>query len=198
MFFSILKWGKCDTERAEALLNNCQPVWLLQGELTRIQMLTHFFLSVSTRGHCYNTLDILLVYPRLLLQEMSLKMSRNVCVWLWPFLISPDKEHQAFCFLMTSVAFLYPPCCTIYKPDTKHDKKKKEKKNGHEQWKMALRRLFFSYSNSNPGRLGGSHLSCRGLIKKTLSAGMKFPSRHFAPHTYSPLGETKGPLTARL
>lgn len=128
MFFSILKWGKCDTERAEALLNNCQPVWLLQGELTRTQMLTHFFLAVSTRGHCYNTLDILLVYPRLLLQEMSLKMSRNVCVWLWPFLISPDKEHQAFCFLMTSVAFLYPPCCTIYKPDTKHDKKKKEKK----------------------------------------------------------------------
>lgn len=118
----------------------------------------------------------------------------EMCVWLWPFLISPDKEHQAFCFLMTSVAFLYPPCCTIYKPDTKHDKKK----NGHEQWKMAPRRLFFSYSNSNPGRLGGSHLSCRGLIKKTLSAGMKFPSRHFAPHTYSPLGETKGPLTARL
>ena len=65
--------------------------------------------------------------------------------------------------------------------------------------KWLKRRLFFSYSNSNPGRLGGSHLSCRGLIKKTLSAGMKFPSRrHFALHTYSPLGETKGPLTASL
>lgn len=65
-------------------------MWLLQGELTRIQMLTHFFLAVSTRGHCYNTLDILLVYPRLLLQEMSLKMSRNVCVTLAFF----DKSRQ--------------------------------------------------------------------------------------------------------
>ena len=51
----ISKWGICDTERAAALLNNCQPVWLLQGELTWIQMLTHFFPSPCPLGGTVTT-----------------------------------------------------------------------------------------------------------------------------------------------
>ena len=195
----ISKWGICDTERAAALLNNCQPVWLLQGELTRIQMLTHFFPSPCPLG---GTVTTPLICCWCIHSSCCRKWAwkwEEMCVTLAFF----DNSRQRTSGILFShdirglfISALLHNILTVYKS---WKKKKKKKKMDMNNGKWLKRRLFFSYSNSNPGRLGGSHLSCRGLIKKTLSAGMKFPSRrHFALHTYSPLGETKGPLTASL
>ena len=95
----------------------------------------HFFLAVSTRGHCYNTLDILLVYPR---QEMSLKMRRNVCVTLAFF----DKSRQRTSGILFShdirglfISALLRNIQTWYKAWLKKKKKNKKKMDmNNEKW----------------------------------------------------------------